>query len=206
MPVTISDEDYKEYMTLQHNVIFQQKLDSIRGLKYLKEDIDIPMRRLVAMFALLDCEPLWSCCGFDYDGQPIHKTHEYGNTYIALKDTQRTRSVMKILYAGKWIQKLNNDTDKWEVWMNRGILYLRSDFDYFHRRDKYPWSMNNCIHFPELAVIKIQEIEKLILSYFEDEFKEMAIVSDTNRNHKIRVRNWQYPALEDWTVTLSDIL
>lgn len=206
MPVTISDEDYKEYMTLQHNVIFQQKLDSIRGLRSLKDDIDIPMRKLVAMFALLDCEPLWSCCGFDYDGQPIHKTHEYGNTYIALKNTQRTRSVIKILYAGKWIQERCNDTDKWEVWMTKGILYLRSDFDYFHRKNEYPWSMHNCIHFPELAVIKIDELENLMFLYFGDEFKETTVVSDTNRSHKTRVKNWQYPALEDWTVTLSDVL
>ena len=81
MSVLISDEDYKEYRTLQHNALFQQKLESVRGMKNLRDDIDVPIRKLVAMFALLGCTPLWSCCGFDYDGQPMHKTHEYGNIY-----------------------------------------------------------------------------------------------------------------------------
>lgn len=206
MPVLISDEAYKEYRTLQNTAIFQQKLDSVRGMVNLKNDIDLPVRRLVAMLALLECSPMWSCCGFDYDGQPMHKTHEYGNTYLAMQYTMRSRSILKILVAGKWIRPRSDDTNQWEYWINNHTLYLRSDFDFFHRRDKYPWSLQNCIHFPELAVAKIKELELLIMAYFEDEFRESVVVKDTNLNQKRFASNWQYPTLEDWIVTLSDVL
>lgn len=206
MPVLISDEAYKEYRILQNTAIFQQKLDSVRGMVNLKNDIDIPMRKLVAMFALLECSPMWSCCGFDYDRQPMHKTHEYGNTYLALQYTMRTRSILKILVAGKWIRPRSDNTDQWEFWINNGVLYLRSDFDFFHRKNQYPWAMNNCIHFSELAVSKIRELEILTVGYFGDEFRDSVVLKDTNINQKRVVQNWQYPTLEDWTVTLSDVL
>lgn len=206
MSVLISDENYAEYMTLQHNAIHQQKLDSAKGMINLKNDIDVPMRKLVAMFALLDCSPLWSCCGFDYDGQPMHKTHEYGDTYIMFHDTPRTKAILKILSAGKWVDGFREDTSKWISWQNKNIIYLRSDFDYEHGKIGYPWSLNHCIHYPELSVLRIKELQDLLFLYFADEFMDIAVLRDTNRSQKWHVSNWQYPALEDWIITKEEML
>lgn len=206
MSVLISDEDYKEYMVLQHNAIHQMKLNSVKSLTNLRDDIDIPMRKLVAMFALLDCEPIWSCCGFDYDGQPLHKTHEYGDVYIMFRNTWRIRSILKILFAGKWIDELRNDTTKWVGWEKNNIIYLRSDFDNEHKKINYPWSLNHCIHYPELAVLQIKNLQDLVFLYFGDEFAESAVLKDTNKTQKKYVSNWQYPVLEDWIVTKEEML
>lgn len=206
MPVLISNENYSEYRILQDNSIRQQKLDSVRGMRNLEYDIDLPMRKLVAMFALLGCEPLWSCCGFDYDGQPMHKTHEYGDTYIMFLDDWRIQSILKILLTGKKIFDLRGDTSEWIICKQHNLIYLRSDFDYEYSRDKYPWSMKHCIHYPELSVSRIKQLEDLLYMYFRDEFVDSVILKDTNRSQKKYTSNWQYPSLEDWAIKKEYIM
>lgn len=210
MSVLISDEDYNEYRILQHNALFQQKLESVRGMKNLKDDIDTPIRKLVAMFALLGCETRWSCCGFDYDGQPMHKTHEYGDSFIRLVDSKRALEVMATLINFNAIKLTKEgellNTDEWTVWRKANEIYLRTDFDYFHRQSDYPWAGHSCIHFSELAVIKIYDLEQAMLKLFSSEFLSGAILQDTNYKSKNILNNWQYPALEDWIITKEDIL
>jgi hypothetical protein len=210
MPVLISDEDYNEYRILQHNALFQQKLESVRGMKNLKDDIDIPVRNLVAMFALLGCKPLWSCCGFDYDRQPMHKTHEYGDTYIVLTVSKRTLEVIATLINHDVLKLCKQDellnTDDWIVWRAGNKLLLRCDFDYVTNKTQYPWSMKSCIHYYEYAVIKIQDLERAILKLFGDKFADTAILYDTNNEIKQHLYNWQYPILENWIITKEDII
>ena len=200
MPVTISDKDYEEYRILQHNAIFQEKLRSIKETKSLEYDIDIPIRKLVAMFALLGCEPLWSCCGFDYYGQPMHKTHEYGDSFIVFKNIDRAREIILTLESKGLIVGRGSETNKWEVWSINDVIYLRTDFDYFHTQSKYPWTMKSCIHYSELALIKINELENALFYFFGEEFVEEVTLSDSNKIQKRTLKNWQYPILEDWII------
>ena len=208
MSVLISDEDYKEYRTLQHNALFQQKLESVREMKNLRDDIDVPIRKLVAMFALLGCTPLWSCCGFDYDGQPMHKTHEYGNIYIRLLYNEQYRKIAQKLFDEKIIEKkidsvLDISSDKWII-LRENQLYC--DFDYVITKTSYPWSMKSCIHYYEYAAIRICELEQAILKLFSNDFADSAILHDTNSMMKQSMNNWQYPILEDWIITKEEIM
>jgi hypothetical protein len=203
MSVLISDVNYKEYMILQHNAIFQEKMDSVNNTKNLKDDIDAPIRNVVGMLALLGCEPMWSCCGFDYDGQPMHKTHEYGDTFVALRSNHITKALIDALKEDKIVFDVTYDTDRWETWETNGIVYLRSDFDYVHEKTNYPWSKYNCIHYPELAVFRIRELEKFLLR-LKDYFMKSITLSDTNDIYKKRDYNWQYPVLEPWIIKRED--
>ncbi len=206
MPVVISDEDYKEYRVLQNNAIFQQKLNSARGMINLKNDIDVPIRRLVAMFALLGCEPIWSCCGFDYDGQSMHKSHEYGASYLVLNKTEQTIDVITQLIALDWVQpKQKEGTTKWVCWQNDYWMYLQCDFDYDHEQSQYPWSLRSCIHYYEMGVIQINDLEKALENNFKDKFADNVTLSDSNKRQKKNLPNWQYPLLEDWVITKEDI-
>ena len=204
MSVTISDQDYKEYQIMLHNVVRQHKLDSVRGLNNLKDDIDIPIRNIIVMLALLGCEPMWSCCGFDYDGQPIHKTHEYGGIYIMLRDTTQANKIVFELMDKGVVFERNDKTDKWTTWKFQGAIYLKSNFNYFHKKTEYPWTMTSCLHYPELAMFKIKELEDILYSARES-FNFEATISDTNIRYKDRFPNWQYPVLEDWIITLDDV-
>ena len=204
MAVTISNRDYKEYQVLLHNTVRQRKLDSVRGLDNLKYDIDAPMRNLVAMFALLGCEPIWSCCGFDYDGQPMHKTHEYGDVYITLKDLECTNLLVDELIKKKVVFEKTNETDRWETWKVKKAIFLRSDFDYFHKEADYPWAIKSCLHYPELAIFRIKELEKVLFTA-RSLFKDEVVLSDTNKSYKEAYSSWQYPSLNAWVITPDDI-
>lgn len=212
MSVLISDEDYNEYQILQHNALFQQKLDSVKALKNLRDDIDLPIRNLVAMFALLGCKPQYSCCGFNYDEQPMHKTHEYGNTYIRLSPIKQTTDVLKILSEEKIIEsKVVFDvreisSDNWCVWLNPNFAQLISDFDYKISKDGYPWANKSCIHFYEYAVVKITYLEDAMKKLFIDKFTDEVILVDTNKIIRLKTANWQYPELENWIIKKEEIL
>jgi hypothetical protein len=39
----------------------------------LEEDVDTPMKKIMVMLALLEVKTYFSCCGFNYNGQPVHK-------------------------------------------------------------------------------------------------------------------------------------
>jgi len=203
MPVLISDNEYMEYQTVLGNIKHQKMLDSVRGLSSVREDIDVPMLNLVAMFALLECSPLWSCCGFDYDGQHIHKTHEYGGAYIAMRKNEKSLSVVDELIKNQAVFFRAVETDKWTTWTD-SFVYVKTDFDYFHAKSEYPWSNKSCIHYPELAVIKILELERALFS-MKDKFVDSAVLHDTNSKYKEVNYNWQYPGLEDWIVTTADL-
>jgi len=160
------------------------------------------------MFALLGCTPLWSCCGFDYDGQPMHKTHEYGNMYIRLLYNEQYRKIAQKLFDEKIIEKkidsvLDISSDKWII-LRENQLYC--DFDYVITKTSYPWSMKSCIHYYEYAAIRICELEQAILKLFSNDFADSAILHDTNNMMKQSMNNWQYPILEDWIITKEEIM
>jgi hypothetical protein len=171
----------------------------------LEYDIDIPMKCLIAMFTLLGCETRWCCCGFDYESQPMHKTHEYGNVFIIFHSTKRIKEIINALIIKEIVVNRGSKTDKWEYWEMGDAIYLRSDFDYYHEESKYPWSIKSCIHYPELSLIKIDELEKALVINFKGEFADEATLSDANKISKSIMKNWQYPILEDWIIKKSDI-
>jgi len=199
----ISNDIYEEYQQLKQNVIAQNNFDSVKSLNSLQDDIDAPMRLIVAMLALLGCEPLFSCCGFDYDGQPLHKTHEYGCAYIQMRSNTWSNSVLATLENSKIIHKLTSKSPNWEWWKIKNIFYLRSAFTLEHDKVKYPWvSSRTCIHYSEVGVLNINRLEKALWGlrgYFADTVE----IVDTNYSYRndSTIRSWQYPSLDPWIVT-----
>jgi hypothetical protein len=63
---------------MQNDTSFKDVLASEETIQNLEDDIDKPMKLIVGAAALIGAKPQWSCCGFNYDGQPAHKDHVYG--------------------------------------------------------------------------------------------------------------------------------
>ena len=204
----IKNEEYDEYKLLKENALIQSKFDSVRETKYLKDDIDKPVRSVVVMLALLGCEPLFSCCGFDYDGQPLHKTHEYRCTFFQMRKNERSEKLIVTLehldIAVKLSKELANDWT-WEWWGLDNKILLRSAFTRQHKDNRYPWvDKRTCIHYCEVGALNINRIEKLLWK-MKGFFLDEAIIMDTNNIYKHNNSSWQYPGLEPWTVTIDDI-
>ena len=208
MPVTISDDEYKLLLAVKHNMLREQKLDSVQSMGMLENDIDVPIKKLVALFALLGCNPLFSCCGFDYAGQPIHKTHEYGNAFIIFEENKASANIFRELVDGKYVcEGFDNKELNWRTYLSeRNRRYFSSSFVWWWEDIKYPWANKNCIHFSELGAINIAQIEKAFLRAGRSAFLDSVIVKDTNEAYKKNVPYWQYPSLKPWIILKEDYL
>jgi|SRR3972149_3316108 len=198
----IPNRQWNEYQNLK----IQRNFESVRNVEYLKDDIDLPIRSIVAMLALLKCKPIFSCCGFDYDGQPIHKSHEYGCVYFMMEANQYTYDLVNKLTEMKVALKLNKDGNtSWMYWEHKNVMFLRSSFTVGHKKVNCPWvSSRECIHYSEIASFKINELETT-LWLFKDSFLDEIILLDTNEKYKTLFRSWQYPSLKPWKITLKEI-
>lgn len=197
----ITGKEYEEFKLLCQ--IY--KRDSIRqsalSIRTLDEDIDAPIRMCVMALALLGCEPMWSCCGFDYAGQPLHKSHKYDRVGFALRDNFRVRWLTEQLeqtplefqdYANGW---------KFDYASHYGNenCYLVSDI---HTGNI--WPDRDSIHYSEPGTIAIQLLEKFLLR-LSHEFQDCVTLRDTNAEFKQRFQWWQYPAKSDWVIHKSDL-
>lgn len=186
---TITDKQYEEYKSLKRWAKREKVWTSADEIRCLKDDIDVPIRKSVAMLALLGLEPLFSCCGFDYRGQPYHKSHQYGEPYIMVKENQISR---------KWMTFGGNGSlgGGWKIRkhvQNTLIIVLKVQGNPY-------WRKKDCIHFAEETVLGIALLEKGLQNLYEYFLPSWTLI-DTNQNYKkMGVKHWQYPPKEPWLV------
>mgnify|MGYP001559825545 FL=1 len=198
----ITWKEYEEFKQLRsiykHDAIRQSAL----RIMYLEQDIDAPIKICVMALALLGCEPMWSCCGFDYAGQPLHKSHCYGTSGVALRDNPRTRWLTKQLeetrlefqdYANAWRVAYTNH-------YGDARCGLTSD-----THTGNVWPHIDSIHYSEPAAIAIQILETFLLGLSES-FQDCVTLRDTNDEFHKRFSWWQYPAKADWLIRKSDLV
>ena len=149
-------------------------------------------------FALLGCSPLWSCCGFDYHGQPIHKFHQYGRIYFILRDSIRTKRLWE---DALHLHLIGGKTWEFLFLQQSHVWDLHIDF-----KNVIPqWSDEHCPHYSEQAVQYINQMEQFLVM-FRDDMLDVATVVDSNSIYKKVFRHWQYPSKGPWTFTKQDFL
>mgnify|MGYP003496199296 CR=1 FL=1 len=187
--MNISKKDYEEYLK------YKNRLDLEKSLQHtynLEDDIDFPIRNSVAILALAGCSPLFSCCGFDYHGQPIHKAHQYGEPYIMLKGDNETREVIGRIYL-----RLPSG---WRVTSRSGLVYIE-----LTSLNNPHWDDPSVIHYSENLVIAINALESALFSLLKDNLLEEVILEDTNKNHNKNLKYWQYPPKNPWVITIDSL-
>lgn len=186
---TLTDKQYEEYKNLKRWAKREKVWVSVNGIKSLEDDIDLPVKKCVAMMALLGLEPMFSCCGFDYHGQPYHKSHEYGQPYFMFHENGINK---------QWLVAGGNGTVGmgWKIRKHvKGTLLMVNTV-----KGNPHWRKKDCIHFSEEVVLNISWLEKALLS-LSNNFMDSIILADTNQNYKSAgVRYWQYPAKEPWVI------
>lgn len=197
--VTISDEDYAELEFLRRQYGRDAIGRSIKSITRLVDDTDSPIRECVAALALLGCEPLWSCCGYDYEGQPIHKDHAYGTPYVAVAKNDRSMFVHRILGQTPF-----PFSDRWGLFETRRDGVDICGFKCRIVRDGY-WESHKSPHFGELGATYLQYFRDFLFT-LSDHFSPSAVIVDTNGAYRNRFPFWQYPAKEAWTVTKDALL
>lgn len=184
----ITDGQWEEYNNLKHWAIKQKVWESARSIKRLEDDIDLPIRKSVAMCALLGRRPLFSCCGFDYYGQPYHKYHQYDAPYITISENEKSSFLLNVGNVSGW------KTEK------HAPKTMKIEF----RTEMNPsWGSRESIHSSEERAIAMSVLEKFLMNFYPY-FAEEVALHDTNHRYKDGgVRFWQYPAKEPWVIKKS---
>lgn len=191
----ITQDQYTEYEQL---LKWKKKEDirlSLGETKNLEDDIDWPIKSCVMMFALLGAKPFFSCCGFDYEGQPYHKSHQYGEPYILFRGKPDLPGDMPSM----WEFRLRTSYD--DSWM----VVLKEDY----KRGPH-WNDPDCIHFSEILTIAITVLEKWlwkVLNYKINKDHPFYPVTLTDGNVLNTKSNpyWQYKPRKSWTFDVNDL-
>lgn len=186
---TVSDREYKKYEAWKTKDKVRKSLFETYNLE---EDIDFPIRNSVAILALAGATPLFSCCGFDYHGQPEHKAHQYGEPYIMLGNDAQTIQVIGSLFGRLAFG--------WKFSKEGGVTFLQ-----LTRISNPHWDNKELIHFSEEIVIAINSLEATLFGELSYRFLEEVILEDTNKNHNKNLKYWQYPPKNPWVITLESL-
>lgn len=189
----ISNTEYELFQSLKEKADGIYNLSSAKKIKRLEDDIDEPIKRCVAMLALLQCEPKFSCCGFDYDGQPIHKSHQYGNPYITCHKNKFSEHILKLV----------SENNMWKI-KKRGSEIILEEIITDKNGNPY-WRSSSCIHFSEECVIAIACLERTLIQ-LKEYFSDSVSLFDTNVHNKRATKFWQYPPKESWTINKLDYI
>lgn len=188
----ISEEQYEEYQSLKKWAEKEKVFQSAKQITKLEDDIDFPIKKCVAMLALLGCKPLYSCCGFDYEGQPYHKSHQYGRPYFILTASESTFNFIDFLRRNRtlWYASQGANSSVVNIELMAGA--------------NPHWRKEECIHFSEECVINIYRMEK-ILERAKDFMADEADLMDSNEGAKKEIKYWRYPPKEPWRILKKDL-
>jgi len=184
----ISDKKYAEYLTLKKQKELQERDTSLTSVYNLEDDIDFPIRNSVAILALAGCSTMFSCCGFDYHGQPPYKAHQYGEPYIMMKADLETEKILGSMRARL--------AYGWRLDKRNGLIFL----ELAHVNNPH-WSDPKAIHYSENLVIAINQLEQYLFHNLWDVLKDEVILEDTNKQHNKNLKYWQYPPRNPWVIT-----
>lgn len=198
----ISDQEYNEYVLLKKHYGKNAIQDSINSITSLEFDIDVPIKRCVMMLSLLGLETMWSCCGFDYAGQPIHKSHQYDLTSFVIRYSDRSVWLRDMIdqRGMDFINYHNGWRIAYGEHYGRQLCYLSAD-----TRTSNAWPDRRSIHYSEPAAIAIAHLEKFLDS-LSGQFLNETIVVDTNDEFQKAYTWWQYPPRADWVIHRSDVV
>ncbi len=198
----ITSAEYDELLQLRQLHNLDSQLASVKRLQNLEYDIDTPIKSVVAMLALLGCQPIWSCCGFDYAQQPYHKSHQYGTCGVALLDDAAVIKLQEYFTSADL--PYQNMVNRWQF--QRGscyddkICYLRSDIV-----TNNTWPAKDSIHYSEPGTIALGILKTFLVS-LQSEMQTNCVLRDYNHVYKSRYPDWQYPPLEDWLIQRDAIV
>jgi len=163
----------------------------------LEDQIDIPIKKCVAMINLLGMKTLWACCGFDYKGQPKFKDHTYGKTHIYIDFKTGLSNLQKLSF-------IRSKTD----WSLSIVSVSCTDawlLEAPHRFGPNIWTKKNSIHFHESSNISIKILENVLIS-MKDLMVDAVDLIDENTVMKEHFEYWQHDPAEDWIIKKEDVI
>ena len=163
----------------------------------LEDQIDAPIKKCIAMLNLLGLKTLWSCCGFDYRGQPKFKDHAYGNAHIFIDFNSGIKNINELLFIRSksgWSLSVANVSCT-EAWLLEAPSVFGSEM----------WNNKDSIHYHESSNISIKNLETFLVG-MEELMLEKVVLADENTVMKELFEYWQHEPAEDWVIKKEEII
>lgn len=169
-----------------------QETRPIQSPLTLVNHIDAPILKSVIGLALLGFQPVFSCCGFDYKGAEVPKSHLTNKPYVYLKyGVGCMNRLVDIATSAGW-----------------GMSFLGKQFVDFHGygwSGPHPWNNPTSPHRSETCVLAIKALNDT-LGQFKPYFSSSVVLRDGNALYKLDkgIKYWQYEPVADMTFTPAD--
>ncbi len=161
---------------------------------YLEYNIDAPIKKAVVGLSLLGFETIFSCCGFNYDGQDeyMKKDHIKNMPYIYLKYNPGN-------FDAKLFMQIMNESG-WKI----EFVHPNTINFFGVQNDRFPWSNPSSPHNYELPLLNILRLNSVIKTYL--------IKAVTTVEHSVVIRDgnrlypsiyWQQKPKIEWVVSRS---
>jgi len=164
--------------------------------KKLEDQIDLPIKKCIAMLNLLGLRTLWSCCGFDYKGQPKWKDHTHDNAYISIDFNSGINNLNELLFIRSksgWSLSIGDVSCK-EAWLLEAPSVFGEEM----------WNKRDSIHFHERSNISIKNLETVLLGMAELMLDKVTI-TDENLTMKDIFEYWQHEPAKDWIIKRDEM-
>lgn len=173
-------------------------------IKRLEDEIDRPLKRSIALLNLLGFKTKWCCCGFDYQGQPSHKSHTYDSLQIFIEDNEDTKKFF-ILFLDSMHQN-----DGWSVQLFRlagqnTCWALTTPFGAANIGAPADWNKHTSEHYHEVPNIKIKALEDFLVQLGEC-MEDETTLEDSNAAMTKVYRDWNVAPSEPWVIKKTDWL
>ena len=164
-------------------------------MRNLKDMIDVPLQKSIALINLLGVKTYWSCCGYDYLGQEEGKGHMYGAVQITFEPSPKADALLLSVIKTLGV---------WKGCSTRvapGVLALALEYPI---QGLHPsWKGEKNPHIAEGAVAAINILEMDLLAK-EKHMEEKVIISDMNKFSLEKNRHWNFLPSKDWEVLKKD--
>lgn len=160
----------------------------------LQDDIDAPVKNMVQYLNLWGVKTVWSCCGFDYQGQLPHKDHISGQPQVACECTPESFEKISRLIAHL------GETSR-TIWTARieYKMYNKLELVLMAATRGPMWGHPKSPHFHEGCVMALAAMEKSLLS-FQSEFIKEVVIEDANRSLIGTYEYWDYQPTNSWEI------
>lgn len=161
----------------------------------LEHHIDAPIKNCIMGLNLLGLTTKWSCCGFDYQGQPSFKSHVHGRPHVVV-DYCNGKLLDRLVYIAMrsgWKLELSqvSCTNAWQLSSQSSL-------------NQGSWARTDSAHFHEGPNTKIKSLEHALMSLWEY-MNDLVVLRDQNHVMETIYEHWQYKGLDDWEIKKVDL-
>ncbi len=170
-------------------------------LMTLKNHIDTPVLKTIALMNLWGLQTTWSCCSLHYQNPEVKKDHAPVFQIFVKATPESFLKLTRLVDAEEMAFLANSCTFRLVKQVGQEPMVVINGTN----MKPAMWGERDSPHYHEYVNMVIYFMNKRLLE-FKDEFAEEVTIIDQNEYMKKVMPNWDYAPSSPWTVTKKEAL